>query len=424
MRIDFQTARALRARAVAALSVWAFAVCFPALSTADAPASPQLTAWVRQVLADSPDLQATRAAVDAAQARLTGAGRPLNNPELEFEYERSDIDYATVGVNQTLDWHGKQGARQRIADAGLAMARAELMATRERIAGELLEALAAYQGSQAQVELAERQSALLQRFSDLAQRRGRAGDLARTEVQLAQLARAEGEIAAAGHQVELAEAQDALTRIAGSARIPDAALPLVPAEGLPVAGPAADLALRSPDVRVAQAQAQVGSLSVRGADLDRRADPTIGIKGGREDDQTLFGLNLSIPLQIRNDFSADVAAARSESTQAAHRLAQAEREARAQLESAQRRHQALWRAWQVWERAGESSLQQRLELLEKMWRVGELPTTDYLVQVQQTLATEGASLTLRRDLWQSWITWLRAAGQVNQWLGLDLQGEE
>ena len=59
-----------------------------------------------------------------------------------------------------------------------------------------------------------------------------------------------------------------------------------------------------------------------------------------------------------------------------------------------------------------------------MWRVGELPTTDYLVQVQQTLATEGASLTLRRDLWQSWITWLRAAGQVNQWLGLDLQGEE
>ncbi|HOP17093.1 MAG: TolC family protein [Chromatiaceae bacterium] len=423
MRIDFQAARVIR-RAAATFFVWVLAVGYPALSAADAPANPQLSNWVRHALAESPDVQAAQAAVDAAQARLAGAGRPLNNPELEIEYERSDIDFATVGVSQTLDWHDKQGARQRIADASLVTTRTELTAARERIASELLAALAAYQAGQTQVELAERQTTLLQRFSELAQRRGHAGDLGTTEVQLAQLARVEGEIAAAGHQVALAEAHDALTRLTGTSRIPDVALPVVPAENLPVAGSAHDLAQRSPEVRVAQAQAQAANLSVRGADLDRRADPTIGIKGGKEDNQSLFGLNLSIPLQMRNDFSAEVAAVRSESTMAAHRLAQAERGARAQIESAQRRYRALRQAWQVWERAGESRLQQRLELLEKLWRVGELPTTDYLVQVQQTLDTESASLTLRRDLWQSWIAWLRAAGQVTQWLGLDSQGDE
>ena len=56
------------------------------------------------------------------------------------------------------------------------------------------------------------------------------------------------------------------------------------------------------------------STAVRIPPLDQRR---------KEDNQSLFGLNLSIPLQMRNDFFAEVAAVRSESTMAAHRLAQA-----------------------------------------------------------------------------------------------------
>ena len=59
-------------------------------------------------------------------------------------------------------------------------------------------------------------------------------------------------------------------------------------------------------MRSARARAQTARAAVRQADLDRRADPTFGIKGGREDEENLIGLRLSIPLQFRNDFGARV----------------------------------------------------------------------------------------------------------------------
>ncbi|MBT8430321.1 MAG: TolC family protein, partial [Gammaproteobacteria bacterium] len=268
-----------------------------------------------------------------------------------------------------------------------------------------------------------RQSVLLKRFAEIARKRGRAGDLGEVEVELAQLAYAEGKMAAARVQADVADAGFTLYRITGSADTKGAALPRVPAMTLPVAGSPQELGGRHPAVRAARARAQTASAAVRQADLDRRADPTFGIKGGREDDENLIGLRLSIPLQFLNDFRADVDAARSESVQATEDGAQVERTTQAQLQAEQLRFEKLAAAWRVWENEGRGRLDARLKLLERLWRAGELATTDYLVQVQQTLDTESAGLALRRDLWGAWIAWLRAAGQVQAWLGLERQGE-
>jgi len=395
----------------------------PQAATGDAQPSPRLVSWVEQALANSPELQARAASLAAAEARLSGSGLPIYNPELELEYENTDIDLATAELSQPLDWHGKRGARERVAEGGVAVARAEYDAQRERLAGELLDALAGYEGGRAAADLAERQSVLLKRFVDIARKRGRAGDLGEVEVGLAQLAYAEGKMAAARVQADVADAGYTLYRITGSTDTKGVALPRVPAMTLPITGSPQELGGRHPAVRAARARAQTASAAVRQADLDRRADPTFGIKGGREDDENLIGLRLSIPLQFRNDFRADVDAARSESVQATEDGAQVERTTQAQLQAEQLRFEKLAAAWRIWENEGRGSLDARLKLLERLWRAGELATTDYLVQVQQTLDTESAGLALRRDLWQAWIGWLRAAGQVQTWLGLQRQGE-
>ena len=392
-------------------------------ASGDAQPSPRLVAWVEEALAQSPELQARSAALAAARARLSGSGLPIYNPELELEYENSDIDLATAELSQSLDWHGKRGARERVAEGGVALARAEYDAQRERLAGELLDALAGYEGGRAAADLAGRQSVLLKRFAEIARRRGRAGDLGEVEVELAQLVDAEGKMAAARVQADVADAGYTLYRITGSADTKGVALPSVPPMTLPITGSPQELGGRHPAVRAARARAQTASAAVRQADLDRRADPTFGIKGGREDDENLIGLRLSIPLQFRNDFRADVDAARSESVQATEDGAQVERTRQAQLQAEQLRFKKLAAAWRVWENEGRGSLDARVKLLERLWRTGELATTDYLVQVQQTLDTESAGLALRRDLWRAWIGWLRAAGQVQAWLGLDRRGE-
>lgn len=76
----------------------------PAL-TADR-ANPELQHFVRAVVAANPEIQAARAALDASAALRDAAARPLYNPELDAELERSADDARTLGISQTLDWNG------------------------------------------------------------------------------------------------------------------------------------------------------------------------------------------------------------------------------------------------------------------------------------------------------------------------------
>ena len=55
-----------------------------------APLGGEVTAYVAAALSASPSLQASRAEVAAAEARLRGASRPLFNPTLSLEYENGD----------------------------------------------------------------------------------------------------------------------------------------------------------------------------------------------------------------------------------------------------------------------------------------------------------------------------------------------
>ncbi len=286
---------------VALTTCAAMSVALPA-DASESSVSPDLVAWVEQTLDRNPELQAAAAFTEAERAQFAGAARPLYHPELELDYEQTDTTMATAELLQPLDWHGKRKAREQVADGSVSVARAEYEAQKEKLTGELLSTLAEYKGNRAMVDLAARQVALLKRFANVARDRGRAGDLGQIEVELAVLAYVESEMAAAANKVALADALDALYRITGVADVPKTGLPQVPAEALPRSAVSGESAARHPDVRAARARARVASAAVRRADTDRRADPTIGIRGGRDEGENLFGLRLVIPLQVRNDF--------------------------------------------------------------------------------------------------------------------------
>ena len=163
--------------------------------------------------------------------------------------------------------------------------------------------------------------------------------------------------------------------------------------------------------RMDAARSQV-QLQLRG----KRPDPTLGFRVGREDDDTLTGLTLSIPLFVRNTFSAEVDVANSELIQAQQEAANMQRRVGAQLEAAAQRYQLLRSSWLVWEAEGQASLDQQTSVLERLWRVGELNTTDYLVQVKQALGTQAGAIEQYGQMWQAWIEWLAASGQVEKWL--------
>jgi cobalt-zinc-cadmium efflux system outer membrane protein len=91
--------------------------------------------------------------------------------------------------------------------------------------------------------------------------------------------------------------------------------------------------------------------------------------------------------------------------------------AHARLVSARERYelnQVVWKEWEV----GQRSLSRQQAQLQKLWEAGELSSTDYLVQIGQSLDVQENALDLQESLWRAWFEWLAASGRIDKWIDL------
>ena len=381
-------------------------------------ADPALSGWINEVISKNPEMQAAQAAVDAARGRLRAADQPLFNPELEFEYENSEIDTTTGGLSQTIDWADKRGARTAVANFEQAAADAELQLIRQALATGLLQALADWHTASAVNRVSEQQTTLMTRFARLAERRRKAGDLNQVELDLAHLVAAEAAFEQANASENLIRAHQAVTALTGSdgpgwppftGQLPDVEPQHVDVDRL-----LNDLPLMHAGLAQVSAARAVVALRVR----EKKPDPTIGFRVGKEDSDTLTGLTFSVPLFVRNSFSAEVDVANASLIQSEREVINLRRQSRANLIATLRIYQTSRLAWKNWEASGATRLSQRTDLLDRLWQAGELGTTDYLVQLKQALDTEISAIEQHGRMWRAWADWLAASGQVDQWLNL------
>ncbi|NOY62335.1 MAG: TolC family protein [Gammaproteobacteria bacterium] len=402
-----------------ALPVWATdsrAVSLSISASGAQQIDPSLTAFIEQVWAESPAVQGAQAALEAAQARVEGADKPLHNPALEFDTERTDINTTSLGFSQTLDWSDKRGALSRIAKQELQAAGAGVLKQRQSVAVEALQALAGYFTALETQALTQRRSELMQGFVDAAKQRRAAGDLAALDVTLAQVAYSEALMAQAASESELAQREAALQAVSG---LTLAQWPPLPSE---LAAPPAQVnpaLLESlPELAVLRGRRETARARINLAERQGRMDPTFGVRAGREDSETLLGLSFEIPLFVRNNFKAEVRAASQDAIVEDQIYRDAHRRAAARLNGALGRFLNTSRAWQAWLATGQQARREQMKLLELMWQAGELTATDYLIQAKQNIDTQAAATALMGEVWQSAIAWLDASGQVGQWLGV------
>jgi len=376
----------------------------------------QLAVIVNGALKSNPEIQAAQAAVDIAKARLAGAALPLNNPELELEAERTDINTYTFGISQTIDWHDKRHAFEEAARAGLTAARARVKALRLTKATELLNAIGRIATHHEITTLSERRSEILDRFVKLAKQRQAAGDIAQTSLDLARLSLAEAIMQHAEYGAELIQARSDYATLSGQSLHSRIKFPELLPTMLPDAQHDEALVRKHPQVQVAHQLALASRRQAEAVGQERKADPTFGLTAGREDQEDLISLSFSIPLQVRNNFRSNVDAAQSQALQVEQEARQAYWNLQARLNSARERYKLVSNAWAIWVSQGRISLQQRSEILEAMWRTGEISANDYLLQVQQTLDVQIAGVELQGNLWKVWVEWLSASGSLDDWL--------
>jgi cobalt-zinc-cadmium efflux system outer membrane protein len=385
----------------------------------DTHPDPELRRFVRSVVDANPRLQAARSALKASRALESAAGRPLYNPELQADYESAVDDTWEIGIGQTLDWTGKRDARSSVAAAERQAMEAEYLAQRRELTAALLASLTQHQvGMQRETLASERVQAMAD-FADLAGKRLAAGDLNQVESELATLAAMDARIQRATAGAELAEARQAVRNL-----VPDLSAERWPSlNTVPPAAPRIDepqsIVLALPEVAAARRRVEAADAVIELRQRLRKPDPTLSLRGGQEADSTLIGVNFSIPLYIRNSYSHEVTAVVAERDQAQQLADDLLRRAYARFISATERYRLSHEAWKSWEQVGQPSLARQSDVLRRLWEAGEISTTDFLVQLRQTLDTQENALELQLVMWRAWFEWLAASGQVEAWLGLE-----
>jgi cobalt-zinc-cadmium efflux system outer membrane protein len=416
------------ARAPAVACAAALIAVFATNTAVSDPLSPSdaslaaLRGAVREAWDRHPAAEATEQTLAAAEARAVASSRPLYNPDLELAYDDEGPEQtATAGLALTLDLSGKRRARTDAGQADLVLAEAEAALRRSGFAQQWLQAWTEHGVARERVRIGEERLALMQRFADLAERQLTVGDISSLERDLALLARDEAQAEQATLLADAAAATEAFRAVGGDlSRGTDIAALGVPAVW--TTDPSWQVAA-APEGRIAAATAASSTARIAIAERDRRPDPTISLYGGRKDigtvSEDVIGVAVSVPLFVRNRFSAELAAAKADSSAASAELRRTELELRARAERNISSYDAVRDAWTRWSQSKGTAIAARADLLERLWRAGEVSTADYLIQLKQTLDTALAGADLRGRLWRSYVDTLYSTGQLDTWVGFD-----
>jgi len=380
--------------------------------------TPSLRDAVRSLWDTNPEVQAARADLEAARARARAADQPLYNPSVSLEAENADVNRRTASVSLSLDVSGKRKARTEQGLAELTESQAMYDLLRRDVAARWLKAWSAAGLATQQRELGQRRVVLMQRFDSLAAQRLKIGDISSPERDLAGLALGEAQIQLATLQANEASARAALLALLGETPVQ----PIVLGQELPpmsatVTPQPID---RRPELLQARAMQASADAGIQVAQRARKPDPTISLTGGQVRagpmNDRVIGISVSIPLPILNTGRAEIDAARAQADAAAASVRARQWAASATLQETQLRYDALLGAAHAFGQGRAAAFTDRVALLEKLWRAGEIGTSDYLVQLKQSIDTALSALQLQSQAWQAWFDYLSAAGRLTDWI--------
>lgn len=399
------------------LSLWAgmlSCLAFP-VSASPVNVSQSLNTFMQRVWEQHPNINAAQAALDAARQHAEAAGQPLYNPELELEAEKTDINTYSVGISQTIDWGGKRGVQQQIGNAEIQLAQADLAISRQQVSVDVLTSLVLYRTAQRYLQLAQHRTELTERLTDTIENRFSAGDIGQLDVALARVAHSQSRMQLAKYKTEKAKLHAELLSVSGLEQEQWPTLLEVPLK--PQNNTVRDeLLSQLPHLIAQQSRVQIAKFVTGLAQANRSADPTLGLRGGREDTENLIGLSLSFPLMVRNNFSAEVKAASADVIQQEQILMDVYRRVSARFDGNLEQFRMIHAAWQEWKNGDAGLLNQQMELLQNIWKAGEISTSEYLLQAGQNVEAQETATELLGDMWLAWIDWLDASGQINDWI--------
>lgn len=366
-----------------------------------------------QTLRLSPQWQQLDARQVSAQADSRAAQQPLYNPELELSYEDKTERAYQVTVSQTIDLFDKRETQSQMAMLSEQISLLDIQAQKTLLLEQVLTALLESRRASALANLSASQLQISERLIALTRKRMGAGDASQIDLQLVQLAHTEALESNSAALEALLQRQSDAALVLG-----DTAIRLPRSFDYSTASPPdfTDLSRQTLNSQIALLETRKAQLEIAQAAKARRIEPTVGLGFGQEGNDNVIALSLSIPLNVRNTYRAEVDAAEA---RAAYRDD-------TYLLIQQQSHNELKRSWTLLTQqqalkhlladTGQQSMQTLNQQFEKLWRLGELDTTRYLQSLQQSNSALKAQINLNTESDLALIQWLARSNQLLSWL--------
>lgn len=375
--------------------------------------SPQVwNRWLYQQILKHPAVVAESEKLQSANFAAQAQGKPIYNPELATELEREGEDRnLSLGVSQTIDWWDKQQVRKQQAELSRDAMHVSYQAVIQEKIAEALMALSSLKTAETRQRLAREQEAQMDAFLKLVEAQQKSGDLGQIDAELAYLAMSQRLQDSAEADAQLAQAKGALRALLPQASGAQNAIPDAFWKPQRDNSPTR-LVEQHPLVKKAYAEWQATLAQADVIKREAKADPSLGLSGGKAGDDNTVGLNLSIPLYIRNDYSAETQAARREALAAEASYQAARQTQLALLEASASILDAYETRYQRWRTLIEPRLSNAATSLEKQWRAGDLSTPDYLLALKDRAESLQTGINLESEWHNAVIDWLTQSGHL------------
>ena len=147
--------------------------------------------------------------------------------------------------------------------------------------------------------------------------------------------------------------------------------------------------------------------------METKADPTFGINAGQTDRENVLGVTFSMPLNIRNNYSAQARAVNQQAIAAEANFRSVMRKQRFAIQSSTDTLLTYQMNYQRWQQLMDGRGKRSGDLLQKQWQSGDVSTTEYLLALQQRAEGLIAGIELQSQFQLSQIDWLLQVGQIN-----------
>lgn len=351
--------------------------------------------------------------LESADAEREAARQPLYNPELELSYDDQTDRAYQIGITQQWDRTGKSVLLGQMGDNNAQIVRLEQQQVRNDLVSTVLENLIEQRRSDALLVLAQEQLDIAQNLVLLTDKRQKAGDVGELDLQLVRLALTASVQKRTEAQNEAHRVKSQRDTLLGNAKISLPDLLRIGENEIPDFKALSQLL---PEVLIAEARSQNALLNVRKAEKESKADPTFGVGFGQDGKDDVISLSFSMPLNVRNTYTAEISAAQALSQASDQALQSVLVRNISDLENDWQTFKRYQRQLQVHQGDRQQDMARLNEQLKKLWHLGDLTTTAYLQNLQQRNTAMSAEIEMGAQASLSLIIWLKSSNQVMSWL--------